>query len=176
MEYELAMDLLNDGERATNAAWQGRLGSASSVAEVVILVHEFLDSWTAAEIARLPQDCQPRAMDSSDDIAYYAFLLVREQCAESGHTIELHRMATFFASASQRVSEILAIAKFGRSIRAIDISEWLQPAPVDRPGPDSGALLAADLRHRAAPFDVEPDQGREAIERVDELPIRHRQE
>ena len=164
----MAMDILGDGERATNSAWQGRLNMASSTAEIVVLAREFLATWSADDLAKLPDTCEAGEMSSSDDIAYYAFRLVREQCSGDAQCVELHRMATFFACASQRVSQILAIAKYQKLIRAVDIAEWLEPPHLPS--------LGADLGQRTSPLDVKAKQGAEAIDRMDQLPIRHRQE
>jgi hypothetical protein len=166
MEYEMAMDILGDAARAERNAWLVRLDAATSVAEVVVLAKEFLATWNAAELAKLPEECAQDELNSSDDIAYYAYRLVREQCSGDTQCIELHRMATFFASASQRVSQILAIAKYQKLIRAVDIAEWMEPA----------GSLGFHPRHGPEPLDVEAKQRGEAEERVDQLPIRHRQE
>lgn len=162
----MAMDILGDAEHATGSAWLGRLNTATSTAEVVVLAREFLATWSADDLAKLPDSCEPGEISSSDDIAFYAFQLVREQCSGDSQCVELHRMATFFSSASQRVSQILAIAKYQKLIRAVDIAEWMEPP----------RLLGSDLGKRPAPLDVEAQQRAEAIERVDQLPIRHRQE
>ena len=163
----MAMDILGDGERATSNAWQVRLNAATSVAEVVVLAQEFLGTWSADDLAKLATSCDPHAMNSSDDIAFYAFRLVREQCSGDIQCVELHRMATFFASASQRVSQILAIAKYQKLIRAVDIAGWMEPPHHS---------FGTDLGQGPAPLDVEAQERAEAIERVDQLPIRHRQE
>ena len=163
----MAMDILGDGERATSNAWQMRLNAATSVAEVVVLAKEFLGTWSDADLAKLAADCEPGDMNSSDDIAYYAFRLVREQCAGDVQCLELHRMATFFSSASQRVSQILAIAKYQKLIRAVDVADWLEPPHHS---------FGSDLGQGPAPLDVEAQQRSESVERVDQLPIRHRQE
>ena len=163
----MAMDLLGDSERATSNAWQHRLNAATSVAEVVVLAREFLATWSAADLAKFADSCDPGEIDTSDDIAFYAFRLVREQCAGDNQSIELHRMATFFSSASQRVSQILAISKYQKLIRAVDIAEWMEPPRLS---------LGPDLGKGPAPLDVKTQQGGESIQRVDQLPIRHRQE
>jgi len=164
MEYEMAMEILGDRERETGNAWQGRLNSATTVAEVVVLVKEFLATWSAEDLVKLPDGCETGDMNSSDDIAFYAFRLVREQCSDAIQCIELHRMATFFSTASQRVSQILAISKYQKLIRAVDIGEWV------------GHSFGSHLGQRPATLDVKAQEGAEPVDRVDQLPIRHRQE
>ena len=50
-------------------------------------------------------------MKDANEIAYFAFRLVREQRLHADTAGELHRMANFFADASDRLSQIIADEK-----------------------------------------------------------------
>jgi hypothetical protein len=88
--------------------WQTVIASAGTAKEVVAAAREFLSTWTEAQIAALPEDCRPGEMNNADDVAGYAFTLVQEQCIGEDQPPALNAMASFFASASTRLSEIVA--------------------------------------------------------------------
>ena len=127
MEYEAALDILRDRERMIALAWQARLAEARSPLGVLELANEFLSTWLPSEIASLPADCHPRGFACLDDIAFYAFRLVREQCSGREATNELHRMAIFFAGASQRIAQLNANARTERDLRSLSVARSLLP-------------------------------------------------
>jgi hypothetical protein len=60
-------------------------------------------------LAALPEYLRPGRFRDSDDVGVYAFkLMSRTGVASNSHIFV--RMATFFAAASQRLSQILAVA------------------------------------------------------------------
>ena len=84
--------------------WHGRLSSAASEAEVLDVVRDFM-----ATIARLPEPCRPRKMVDASDITNYAFVIVRHHCDDGEGTARVaHKLASFFSSASIRLSQLLA--------------------------------------------------------------------
>ena len=93
---------------------------ASSTEQVLAITHEFLATWSANQIARLPVQCRPVRILEADDIALYAFELVREQCLDASRGMELQRMAAVFALASQRLSQLMA------NVTARDDRHWQQ--------------------------------------------------
>ena len=71
-------------------------------------------------MARLPALCRPLHLVDPDDIAFYAFHLVREQCFDAGACKELQRMAVFFGIASERLSQLMT------GVSARDNRHWQQ--------------------------------------------------
>jgi hypothetical protein len=92
-------------------SWQGRLNSASTEAEVVDVVRDFMAQVSPYDLARLPEECRPRKMVDANDITSYAFAIVRHHCDDADGTARVaHKLAAFFTSASIRLSHILAAA------------------------------------------------------------------
>jgi hypothetical protein len=90
-------------------SWQGRLEDASTEAEVVGVVRDFMATISPYEIARLPAHCRPRKIVDASDITHYAFTIVRHHCDDGQGTARVaHRLAGFFTSASIRLSHILS--------------------------------------------------------------------
>lgn len=56
-------------------------------------------------------------------MALYAFSLVREQCLDEEGIPELRRMASFFGTASERLSQLMSI------VSARDNNHWHQGHP-----------------------------------------------
>ena len=89
--------------------WRQSLERAQSEHDVVALVREFTASFDAYEIESLPPHCRPGKFFVADDVTSYAFELVRYQCDKDQRTRELvHRIASFFADASSRLSQLMA--------------------------------------------------------------------
>jgi hypothetical protein len=96
------------GLHTTPLSWQGRLVAASSAAEVIEVARNFVATFTVLEIARLPQACRPPELASANDVAEYAFALVRHNCDDNDGSARLaYRLASFFSNASTRLSRIL---------------------------------------------------------------------
>ena len=90
--------------------WNLRLRGAHSNREVIALARDFIAQWTPAEIAELPESCRPGQLKSAEDLAYYAFALAKEERKSAACTPRLTTLASFFACASLRLSEIAAIS------------------------------------------------------------------
>lgn len=88
--------------------WHERLAEALTADEIIGVVKDYLATWRPDELARLPGDCRPGPMRDGEDIALYAFSMVRHQCLAGGSDPELHRLATFFSAASHRLSQVMA--------------------------------------------------------------------
>ena len=90
-------------------SWHGRLSSAASEAEVLDVVRDFMATVSSYDIARLPEPCRPRKMVDASDITNYAFVIVRHHCDDGEGTARVaHKLASFFSSASIRLSQLLA--------------------------------------------------------------------
>ncbi len=91
--------------------WQNAIASAARKSDVVAVARHFLSSWSPEQIAALPRNCRPGEMNEAEDVADYAFILVSEECA-ADQSPALKAMASFFAAASTRLSEISAPKDF----------------------------------------------------------------
>jgi len=90
------------------ASWQERLHDASSEAEVVELCRCFVAQFSPSELASLPEVCRPGKLVDGSDVTDYAFALVRHHCDEGvGAEYAAHRLSSFFAGATSRLSQIL---------------------------------------------------------------------
>ena len=89
-------------------AWQARLAAALDLGAVLLVAQEFLREWTIEELDRLPAGCFPPPMTHADEVSGYALTLVQLQYKSLAEGDELEKMATFFAAATTRLSEIYA--------------------------------------------------------------------
>ena len=90
--------------------WNLRLRGAHSNREVIALARDFIAQWTPTEIADLPESCRPGHLTSADDLAYYAYELATEERRSAAYIPRLTTLASFFAAASLRLSEIAAVS------------------------------------------------------------------
>ena len=89
-------------------SWQGRLAAASSVAEVVEIARNFVATFSPADIACLPEVVRPPELVEPQDVSAYAFALVRHYCDDNSGSARLaYRLASFFSSASIRLSRMV---------------------------------------------------------------------
>ena len=88
--------------------WQHRLDLAHDEVEVIGIAREFLAMFTPYEIDRLPKPCQPPLkLVDREDIAAYAYDLMRHDCDDGPETAELvHKLAHFFSNASMRIAQL----------------------------------------------------------------------
>lgn len=91
-------------------SWKERLQDAASAEQVLDLTQAFLATWNASDLASLPLAHRQIRVMEPDDIAFYAFELVREQCLNGDGNKELQRMAAFFGLASGRLAQLMANA------------------------------------------------------------------
>ena len=89
-------------------SWKERLQNAATADQVLAVTQDFLTTWSASDLACLPLAHRQIRVVEPDDIAYYAFELVREQCLNGDGNKELQRMAAFFGVASERLAQLLA--------------------------------------------------------------------
>jgi hypothetical protein len=87
--------------------WQGQLEHADRPEAVLSLARDYFAQISPEEVAQLPEDCRPVRLVDADDVANYAFELARHQAAGDGPEV-LQKLATFFADASIRLSQLLA--------------------------------------------------------------------
>lgn len=92
----------------TAVTWQHRLDHARSADEVVAVARDFLASFEPAELSSLPESCRPVAKVFEDDIAAYAFDLVRHESGPTEPGELVHKLARFFSHASMRLAQLTA--------------------------------------------------------------------
>jgi hypothetical protein len=91
------------------AAWLSQVQGARSEDELVRVIKEYLASWTPDELARLPEECQPRIVDGRDDVLAWAVVLARGDLKFSGDPLvaaQLHELATLFTAAGMRLPRL----------------------------------------------------------------------
>jgi hypothetical protein len=99
-------------------SWQDRLDDASTEGDVVVVAKDFVAQFSPQEIQSLPGLCRPGKFFEANDITGYAFLLVRDNCEDSAERADLvHKLADFFASASIRLSQVLARRRHDDNLR-----------------------------------------------------------
>jgi hypothetical protein len=97
------------GDAPMTISWQVRLDAARTEAEVVDAVRDFMATISPYDIARLPERCRPRKIVDASDITHYAFVIVRHHCDQGESSSRVaHKLASFFTSASIRLSHILS--------------------------------------------------------------------
>jgi hypothetical protein len=99
---------LNGPRDATMTAitWQQALDSAHTSQKVVRLAREFVATFSPLEIELLPAGCRPSAKIFEEDIAAYAFDLVRYEMDHGDLPELLHKLARFFSHAATRLGQI----------------------------------------------------------------------
>jgi len=104
----MSLQPLNGESPSAPITWQQRLDLAHDEFEVLAIAREFLAMLTPYEIDRLPQPCQPPLkLFDREEIAAYAYDLVRHNCDDSPQTAELvHKLAHFFSHASMRMAQL----------------------------------------------------------------------
>jgi hypothetical protein len=104
----------SEGQARTSAmTWQERLDQACSRDEVVDIARTFLAAFTPYEIHALPAPCQPPPKLFAEDIAPYAFELVRHECSTPETAEIVHQLAHFFSHASTRIAQLASSAARG---------------------------------------------------------------
>jgi hypothetical protein len=95
---------------STSITWQHRLDMCRSEAEVVGAARDFLAMFDPFELHSLPEACRPPGkIVDADDIAAYAFDLVRHECDRDAHETQLvHKLARFFSHAASCLSQVNA--------------------------------------------------------------------
>lgn len=88
-------------------SWQDRLRSAVTERDLVSVARDYLATFSIAEISSLPEPCRPGRIVSAQDVADYAYVVVRRHCDDgAGVEAPIHRIAVFFANANARLGEI----------------------------------------------------------------------
>jgi len=89
--------------------WLYAIDGAQSEKELVMVVREFLATWTPHEIQRLPAPCRPPRLVDGDDVGAYAVELSLYRINALGDPEDdrlLERMKSFFAHAASRAAAI----------------------------------------------------------------------
>jgi hypothetical protein len=88
--------------------WPQRLDLARDEAEVIGIARDFLAMFTPYELDSLPKPCQPPLkLVDREDIAAYAYDVVRHDCDDNPEVAEIvHKLAHFFSHASMRMAQL----------------------------------------------------------------------
>jgi len=94
-------------QRLTATSWPQRLRSATSEQEVVDIARDFVATFSPYDLARLPAELRPGRFVDGNDVADFAFNLVRQDHDDAEGTARcIHKMTHFFTQASVRLSEV----------------------------------------------------------------------
>jgi len=105
------------GSRMTTS-WEGQLEQAATPAEVIAIARDYLALLAPEEIVLLPVDARPRRVRDADDLAEIHERLVEayQRTRASGAELALlQRLASFFARATARLSDLAAGASGSRT-------------------------------------------------------------
>ena len=87
--------------------WQELLNEATDTERVASICNEFLRTWSAADIARIPASCHPPTTITVDQVGPYAIKLIAEIGVGNRSTAPLlYAMSTFFTKAALRLAEL----------------------------------------------------------------------
>src|SRR5687768_2231744 len=94
------------GARRLHATtWTELLEIATTPDEILVLVRDFLATWSPDELAGLPAECRPRARFLvPEEVVLYAYTLALARCEATSNNPELLRMDRFFSEASRRMA------------------------------------------------------------------------
>jgi hypothetical protein len=108
MSKRLTDDL---GSNTMGLTWIDRIDSAATTADVIEIARVYCASITPNEYAQLPGKCRPRKLVDGNDLAEYAFDLVRETCRMEPEPSPLvSKMAAVMSHAANRISELVSAA------------------------------------------------------------------
>ena len=90
------------------AWWQASLATSSSIEGVTALAREYLTHLDAERLSRLPRGCRPGKLATAQDLADYAYELVRYHCDtdESDIAGTIQDLAAFFSQAVVTLSKL----------------------------------------------------------------------
>ena len=109
----LDSESLKFGRTIRSLGWQGQLEQADTPEAVLNVARDYLAQISPEEVGELPEDCRPARMVDAEDLAIYAVTLARRASGDEPGDL-LHKLSTFFADASARISQVLANAHSGR--------------------------------------------------------------
>jgi hypothetical protein len=91
--------------------WYQRIAEAMTSRDLVMVVRNFLDTWSPVDLAKLPLAARPGRVVDADDIASMAYDLAQERL-RGGLPPDIDRLATrmhtFFSHAAARAALLSA--------------------------------------------------------------------
>ena len=93
--------------------WLARLSAATTEPEVLSIARDYVATWSALELSRLPEDAIPGRIHDPEHISDYAYRLTQAHLFAGSLTdsLLLDRMMVFFTHASARLSQIAHASK-----------------------------------------------------------------
>jgi hypothetical protein len=83
-----------------------RLIRAESVDAVITVVRDYLAQWDPHDLARLPENCRPDAVNSAEDIQWWADTFGLEYQSGEIFGRELREIHDVFVAAARRLREL----------------------------------------------------------------------
>ena len=88
--------------------WKSLLQRAADTREVLAIARDYLAMLSPAEVASLPRRLQPSKIVDAEDLASYAFDMVRYHTECSGEAGDLcARLSEFLSHANQRATQLM---------------------------------------------------------------------
>jgi len=90
-------------------AWHEQVSSADCTSKVLWCARNYLMTWTAARLARLPVGCRPAWVDNASDVIAWHEKLASESAGAGGRRARnacFEEMSDFFARAAARLAAI----------------------------------------------------------------------
>ena len=98
---------MTDSPPAPASTWPELLKAARTPREVLVIVRDFVASWTPQEVDSLPHGCGlPLRFQEPEDVILYTFALSQARLAGKENDA-LSRMWGFFMEASQRAGALM---------------------------------------------------------------------
>ena len=96
-----------DQRTTTSVGWGERVDLCDTDDEVIQVTRDFLARLEPWEVSLLPVPCKPPKLFTARDVSEYAFEVVSWERDHSDSSMIVRRMATFFARASIRLSQLV---------------------------------------------------------------------
>ena len=90
------------------AWWQASLAATTSIEGITALAREYLTHLDAERLSRLPLPCRPGKLSTAQDVADYAYELVRYHCDTDENDVAgtIQDLAAFFSEAAVTLSKL----------------------------------------------------------------------
>lgn len=86
--------------------WLGAVESGTAGTDLVGIVRAYLASWSAEDLALIPEPCRPATITTLEEIVDRAYTLARAHLESVGHgeeNIPLEKITIFMTAAARRV-------------------------------------------------------------------------
>lgn len=100
--------------------WLARLDAASGERELLVVVKDYVASWSPLELSRLPWDAHPGPLKGAADVSEYAVRVTQARLNFMGSVTDgllLDRMMSFMTHAAMRLAQAASLFRAGIEVR-----------------------------------------------------------